>query len=43
MRLPVGVVGGLDVLGRDNVERQNGIGSTVVHLSFVSDAAWRHK
>lgn len=37
--LPVGVVGRLDVLGRDDVERQHRISSTVVHLSLVSDAA----
>lgn len=37
--LPVGVVGRLDVLGRDDVERQHRVSSAIVHLSFVSDAA----
>lgn len=39
--LPVGIVGGFDVLGRNDVERQNSISCTVVHLSLAPNATCR--
>lgn len=42
-QLPVGVVRRLDVLGRDDVEGEDAIRSTVVHFSLVPDAAWQRK
>lgn len=39
-KLPVGVVGRLNVLGRNDVEGQDSVGSAVVHFGFVPDATW---
>lgn len=41
LQIPVGVVGRLDVLGRNYVEGQDRIGSAIVHFSLVPDASWR--
>lgn len=40
LQLPVGVVGRLDVLGRNDVEGQDSVGSAIVHFGLVPDATW---